>query len=176
MKLTPVTCEKCGAPLKVREDARFVTCAHCETQLRVERTEGTVSTVVLEKQVEAIADQVDELRAEAEVARLDREWEQEREGLMIRTKEGGRVVPSESRGRLVCYVGVFMAVACLFAWTRMRGDDGDDNAWVLLVASAAVFFFALAAGLNVMQKARAYAAAEARYLDERERLRGRSRG
>jgi uncharacterized Zn finger protein (UPF0148 family) len=178
VKLTAVSCENCGAPLKVREDARFVTCAHCETQLKIDRTEGAVSTIVLEEKVAELADDVDELRVEAAVARLDREWAEERERAMIRTRDGTLVVPLERNGTTSIYLAIVGALAfCGMGWWMLSlpGRHSDAAPMMLLAFAVLIGVVGVSSGNRVIRQARAYSAAEERYRERRERLLERER-
>jgi hypothetical protein len=79
MKIIPVLCQRCGAPLDVADESvRFVTCAHCSTPLEIVR-EATQSHSKILEQIQAATEdhgrrlKVVELQNELE--RFDREWE-----------------------------------------------------------------------------------------------------
>lgn len=48
MKVIPLNCNHCGAPLEVAAKAKFVTCGFCNTRLSIQQTGSTYSTEVLE--------------------------------------------------------------------------------------------------------------------------------
>ncbi|MEQ8819095.1 MAG: hypothetical protein RLY93_02545 [Sumerlaeia bacterium] len=78
MKTLHLTCNHCGAPLDVAENANFVTCGHCGSRLKVERTESSYSTSVLEsidRRTQDIQEDLEKIRLHHELERLDREWE-----------------------------------------------------------------------------------------------------
>ena len=82
MKLLALNCNHCGAPLEVPEKANYLTCTFCQTQLSVQRSGGAAYTEALEKldeRTEQIADDVEILKLQAELDRLDREWTSGRE-------------------------------------------------------------------------------------------------
>jgi hypothetical protein len=105
VELVRLACNGCGADIEVSEDARFVTCRYCDAKLEVQHTEGATFTAVreavrrverVEKQTREIADEVAELRAENELMELDRDWEQERKGLMLQNKSGHLTEPTRT--------------------------------------------------------------------------------
>ena len=171
MTTQSVHCNNCGAPLSVPPEANFVTCNHCGTALAVKRNESVAYTEALERidrRTEEIAGQVSELSREAELARIDREWDQERERYMVSNKEGHRHVPSPV-GSLVG--AVIMAVFGV-GWTAfaasMRGS-GFFPCFGLVFIGAAVYM-----GIVGFTKASQYEEAHRRYRSRRAAaLRGR---
>lgn len=49
MELETLSCNNCGAPLQVPENANFVSCAQCGSQLAVKRNESARYTEVLQR-------------------------------------------------------------------------------------------------------------------------------
>ena len=50
MKIIPVLCQRCGAPLDVADESvRFVTCAHCSTPLEIVREATQSHSRILEQ-------------------------------------------------------------------------------------------------------------------------------
>src|SRR5688572_10122426 len=100
VETTSVACNHCGATLDIGEDTRFVTCTYCDTKLAVRREKGALFTEVrkavakLEKRAAKIEGDVDVLKLEAELARVERDWEQRREPLMSRSKDGRLSAPT----------------------------------------------------------------------------------
>ena len=97
--LESLVCNSCGAPLEVPTSANFVKCNHCNTTLRIHRSEGTTSTEAIEKlakTTEQLADQVERLTQQNQLEMLDRNWEAERSSLMVRGKHGNRHVPAKA--------------------------------------------------------------------------------
>ena len=82
VRVEPLRCNGCGAPLSVPESANFVTCQHCRAQLAARRNESAAYTEVLEeftKQTAELRGQVRKLTLQNELEALDREWERQRE-------------------------------------------------------------------------------------------------
>jgi len=118
MKLISLTCSHCGAPLEVPEEAKFVTCTYCSSRLEVHRSGGAVYTQVLEsleRRTEKIAEDVETLKLQNRLERLDRDWMLERDQYLVRGKDGGRHLPSKT-GVLIMLVfvvgfGIFWTVS-----------------------------------------------------------------
>ena len=73
-----LNCANCGATLEVGPTARFVTCRHCHSSLEIKRSESAEWTELLldvAKQTVQLHDDLDAMRAEQELDRLDRDWE-----------------------------------------------------------------------------------------------------
>src|SRR5690348_14705850 len=81
-KLEALSCSHCGAPIQVPEGTQFVTCAHCGSRLVVKRNETASYTEVLghlESTRARISKDMELVRLESELERIDREWQMERE-------------------------------------------------------------------------------------------------
>lgn len=79
MKIIPVLCQRCGAPLDVADESvRFVTCAHCSTPLEIVR-EATQSHSRILEEIQATTEdhgrRLKVIELQNELERLDREWE-----------------------------------------------------------------------------------------------------
>ena len=80
MPVVSVSCNHCGAPLEVAESPRFVTCRHCGSRLKIEHGQGAAYTEVLEElqaTQREMADDIETLRLQNELERVDREWSDE---------------------------------------------------------------------------------------------------
>lgn len=79
MKIIPVLCQRCGAPLEMADESvRFVTCAHCSTPLEIVR-EATQSHSRILELIQATTEdhgrRLKVIELQNELERLDREWE-----------------------------------------------------------------------------------------------------
>ncbi|MGA0868549.1 MAG: hypothetical protein ACO3UM_06430, partial [Planctomycetota bacterium] len=96
METQAISCNHCGAPLQVPSSTRFVTCGHCGSQLRIERSKDAIFTEVLEDmratQTEMAAD-LETLRLQNELERIDREWDRESHRYEIVGNDGRRSTP-----------------------------------------------------------------------------------
>ena len=90
-RLIALSCNHCGAPLEVPGDTRFLTCGHCSSRLEVQRSGDAVFTKVLEaldQRTTALAKDVEILKLQNNLERLDREWATESQSYMSRSKNG----------------------------------------------------------------------------------------
>jgi LSD1 subclass zinc finger protein len=104
VKLLALNCNRCGAPLEVPEKAKFVTCTFCQTQLAVQHSGGSAYTEAIEKLDELtdrLSDDVAFLKLQGDLERLDREWSEAREGLMLRDKYGKEYIPNHKNANMV---------------------------------------------------------------------------
>jgi hypothetical protein len=127
MKVLSLACNRCGAPLEVREKTRFATCQFCHAKLAIHQEGNAAFTEVLE-QINERAGQIENrlanIELQNEVARIDREWEQEREGYYIRGKHGSRHLPSKVGSVATT---IIMGGFGLF-WTAMAARTGAPMA------------------------------------------------
>lgn len=92
MSSTALLCNHCGAPLDVPDAARYATCGHCGSRLAIQRNRSAAWTEVA-GQIAEDTGQINEgvalLTLQAELERLDREWEmQQAQGHGRRRKRG----------------------------------------------------------------------------------------
>ena len=75
MKLQPVVCANCGAPLAVPGEARFVTCNHCDSTLEISHTESVTYSKIMTQidiRTERIESQLESMRLERELEERER--------------------------------------------------------------------------------------------------------
>ena len=164
MKLLSLNCNKCGAPLDVPGKVRYLTCQYCSAKLSVQRSNGAAYTEVLEdidERTEKIADDVETIKLQNRLERLDREWNGWRVGYMIRGKDGEYSIPTMA-GSMVggLFVAAFGVVWIIFAFSM--------GAPVFFPLFGVIFIaFALFGTITVSRKARAYKDHQRRYESER---------
>lgn len=144
-----LTCNSCGAYLDVPEGVEFVTCQHCNVRLRIERTEGTVFTRVMER-VARVEEQVSTTAAAVHVIELERKLEKIEAELAGLSNPGG--------WGIVILCGSIAAFGGLLALTSNPEAQG--------AGIVNLFFFGLLAlwfGTGLPKRQRKYAA-------ERDRL------
>ena len=178
MKLEDLTCNACGAPLRVPETANYVTCNHCSTQLMVKREESYSCTQQLdriEEKTERLAERVEELSSQSDVAALDGEWELERENYMVTDNNGRRQVPTEGTaiagGIMITVFGsIWTAMAC--GMTSAAPDVGPFSLVKIAFPLFGVGFVIFGVVLSVIghSKARDYKRAHRRYQRRRQEL------
>jgi hypothetical protein len=115
VKVTALSCGKCGAPLSVPERTQFLTCTFCGSRLEVHREGGAAYTAVLEK----LADDLETVRLQNELERVDREYETALQD--ITTDQNGKKLAATPKG---VFLGtglfvVFFAVVWIAATIAM---------------------------------------------------------
>lgn len=171
MKITKVCCQGCGADLEVDESVRFVTCNYCHARLEVVHDTSVTHTRILQdlqKNTERMAGNLRVIELQNDLERLDREWETEREGYMVRGKNGHRYLPSTGGS---VFAGAIMIIFGLF-WMgfvssafHMGGGLGGFALFGLLFVGIGIYTI-----INGSSKASDYQAAEQDFRQERERL------
>lgn len=167
MRLETIACNQCGAPLTVPEAAQFVRCNHCSASLAVRRSESVTYTEVVEKLVEhtsKLAEQVAHLRYQAELARIDGDWDRERQRHLVSQKNGA---PTEPTYGGAVFGGVAMAVVGILA--AILGGSGPGGGGFALFGIGAVMLGAFAAIFG-WHKAAEFERARKRYKARRARL------
>jgi hypothetical protein len=165
MKLLSLSCGHCGAPLEVPENTKFVTCTYCSSRLEVLRTGGAAYTEVLEalnERTEKIADDVETLKLESRLDRLDRQWMLERERYMVQDKHGHRRFPSKT-GSVI--IGVFVIGFAIF-WIAMTMQHGGP----LVIFGFLFIVLAIFVLVTNLRKADQYERRRRRYERQRSRI------
>jgi len=173
MKLLALNCNQCGAPLEVPARAKFVTCNFCSTRLSVQRTDEVTYTEAIEEiqeRTREMAEDLEDLKAQGELERLDREWVEKRDSLMTRGKDGSLSVP----GKGTAIAGGVIAMGFGVFWTLMASAMGAPSALPLF---GLVFIGAGVIGMvTTLNKADAFGKAQRDYQAERKKLLARSSG
>ncbi len=166
MKLESITCNSCGAPLDVPEDANYVTCTHCNSRLAVHRTQSARFTEVIDD----LREQVAKLTQQNEVEALDREWQAERQSMLVTDKHGNSQIPTKT-GTIVggIIVSVFGAIwTILAAGITSQIPLGEAKLFPLF---GVVFVFAgIAMSFYSYRKAEEYEKAHRSYRERRAKL------
>ena len=90
MRLIPLTCAQCDAPIRVKEGQRSVVCEHCETQLLIQKSAESIHTEIVEeilRRTNRLAQEVKALKAERNLKSLDRGWRRRRTRLARRSPD-----------------------------------------------------------------------------------------
>lgn len=123
MKITKVCCQGCGADLQVDESIRFVTCNYCGARLEVVHDATVTHTRQLDKierTTEQLAGNLKVIELQNDLERLDREWESQRSGLLVRNKHGNVSEPSA----VGSIVGGVIVIGFGIFWTVMAAGMG----------------------------------------------------
>lgn len=168
MTTEPILCSQCGASLEIPTGVAFVSCKQCGSALRVKHDATVAYTEVVEKLSRAtdeLADHVAALRYERELERIDREWERERQSLMMTNKRGQTYAPSVAAGIFAIVIGGGFG---LF-WTATAAGMGAPAIFPMF----GVVFIILAVGLGIssISKAGEYQRAERAYRRRRAEVR-----
>ncbi len=118
MRVLSVTCNHCGAPLEVPKKAKFVTCSFCSSRLAVHHSGNAVYTEVLEsieQKTAEIAEDVETIKHQNDLERLDREWMMGKQQFMVRGKHGEYRVPSTAGS----VIGMVLAGGFGLFWMSM---------------------------------------------------------
>jgi hypothetical protein len=179
MPYESVRCNECGAVLQVPSSARYVTCNHCNVSLEVHRTSVATYTEALPRPGASaspreadpawreMADRLEYMERQNELARIDREWDMERERYMLYSRYGRRNVPSTTTSIVVGVIfgtmGIGMIAVGLVGAVLGRSPEG------LVCCLPGLFFLLIgtvAAVVNYGQAQR-YQRAYQEYLDRR---------
>ena len=165
MKLLALSCNHCGAPMEVPPKTKFVTCDYCQSRLAVHRSGGAAYTEVLEaldERTQQIAEDVEIIKLQNKLERLDREWMDNRAELMIRGKDGQLRVPDKAGSSVM----VALVVAFGVVWTIVAGAMFAPMAIFGLIFIA----FAVWGGISGFQKAEDYQRRQRSYQTRRRQL------
>lgn len=127
MIVETIACNSCGAPLNVPPTANFATCAHCNSQLAIKRNDTARYTETLDRiegYTERIAEDVEQIRLQNDLERLDREWRLERRRFLVRTRAGASRLPTRSYVISSVLVSLVALVLTTF-WFGVASSAGD---------------------------------------------------
>jgi hypothetical protein len=141
MTTRKVCCQGCGADLQIDEGIRFVTCNYCNARLEVVHDATVTHTRLLdqiEKTTRQMAGNLKVIELQNDLERLDREWQIEREGWMVRNKDGSTSEP----GAVSSIIGGIIAIGFGIFWIIMTssvGAPGIFSLFGLVFIGAAIF-------------------------------------
>ena len=172
MKLIPLNCRNCGAPLEVPDDATYLTCGHCGTRLVVEGT-GAAAHIelldTLDERTGRIEEQVVALHRHGALAELDREWKLEKDGHYLSSTHQGsttRYLPTRlhawGRG-LAALIPAAVMLAMFHDWIGRTDPFGI----IAAALPAVIVASGIGMGLFTHRRAVAYELAEHRYRRRR---------
>jgi len=170
MKIIPVLCQRCGAPLDVADESvRFVTCAHCSTPLEIVREATQSHSRILEeiqKTAEEHGKRLEVIELQNDIERLDRDWEaRQREEGNVNANTGaveeGSSIGCLALGLLVTCAGVVGAFAAF------GGNSFSFGTFVACLALIAVGVFIIREGIAELRR---FAQSEDRYREIRASL------
>jgi hypothetical protein len=173
-----VHCNRCGAALQVASTTNFVTCNHCGTNLAIRRSaNATFTEAAGDKALQMVAEHLGEISQQNEMARIDREWQIERENYMIADRYGRRSIPSPTAsvigGFVVVAFGIFWTIMAFGITSGFPAEMGGGFAKIFPLFG--IIFIIAGAGFSIYayNKAQAYREAYQAYQRRRqEALRG----
>jgi hypothetical protein len=128
--ITSLDCDRCGAPLDVPPTVRRVTCAHCGTPLTIQRNDSATWTEVAERIADntgRIGDGVTLLTLQAELERLDREWQMQARPRPRKGKPGAD--SDDPLGKLIGLAVPLFAIYMIFG----RGQSVFEGLLLVIV-------------------------------------------
>ena len=167
MKIVTISCNECGAALESPMKAKFITCSYCSSRLKVVHSGGASYSEVLEsmnQRTEQIADDVEKLRLEGELERVDREWMMQKEGFKVHDKNGRSSIPTET-GTVI--ITVFIVIFGIF-WmglTASMAAPGFFPLFGLVFIAIGIFN-----GKSSLTKAKKYKSGRAQYRRKRREI------
>ncbi len=175
MKVTRVCCQGCGADLQVDETIRFVTCNYCGAKLEVVHGESVTHTKQLdriERTTDLLASNLKVIELQNEIERLDREWDRDSEGLMVRDQHGRLQEPKPA-----CMIGgcLFSTVLCLIVLAMFGSVLGSSEGSVgmppaLPLLGLVIIVLAVLGVMSRLSKVDKFRAARAAYRTRRAEL------
>ena len=167
MKVLSVTCNNCGGPLEVPKKVRFVNCGYCSSRLEIRQSGNAVYSEILEKieeRTEKMADDIEAIKNQNEIERLDREWQMGMDRFKVRSKEGEYSVPSAAGS----VIGGVIAVVFGVFWISMASRIGAPGIFPLFgLVFIGGAFFSMVSGVS---KASGHQRAHDQYQSKRREL------
>jgi LSD1 subclass zinc finger protein len=167
MQVQSVRCHHCGAPLQVPENARFVTCQYCQSQLIIHRTACAVTTEVLAdltRKTSHLGDQLSVVRLQGDLDCLDREWQMKRAELLGRDPTGKLQEPRRV-SPMQFFLVLVLCVPLVGTFAR-----GDHSSMVPVIVTVIVVLAILG---SLAWKKSPYQAAKLAYERQRSELQAR---
>lgn len=115
MKVVDLNCNQCGAALEVSRKANFVTCGFCSARLRIQHTDSSAFTDVIDE----VSSSLESIKRDTKITRLDQEWMMKRERYQVRRKNGSTTMPSEGGAILIMVVGLFVGMVAMSVFGSM---------------------------------------------------------
>jgi DNA-directed RNA polymerase subunit RPC12/RpoP len=173
MKTINLTCNHCGAPLEAAEDTKFVTCRFCSSRLAVEHSASAFYTRVveaIEQQTNALSQDLETIKIQNEIERLDREWQMQREQLCRRGKDGQLREPTVTGNIIGSILFALFGVFWLVMASSVPSFPGIPIFAIVPLVGFGVIVFSIVGLIRGIAKAREYEDNKASYESRRRRL------
>ncbi len=186
MKLLPILCEHCSAPIRVPDHVKFATCQHCGTRLQIESDGEQARVRVLDELNESIAlvsvqakdvtnaaqmleRESIQLRMRNDILRLERDmrelrqaWTREKHRWLKGGKEPVVTFALSAAVKHAFFISFGSIAASFLVHGALQDDASSTLRWVLIATAVAVALIVLVAVLRI-RKARQYWRVRARY-------------
>ncbi|HVJ67189.1 MAG TPA: hypothetical protein VM510_04340, partial [Caulifigura sp.] len=142
-------CNHCGGPLRVPESTRFVTCGYCHVQLAIRHDGAAVFTEVLEElstRTSNIENQLEAIRVENDLERIEREWEQKKQEIVGRGRN-----PTDRTE--ILWISLGLTVFCLVIAYQVNRRVFQPLPTLVLVAIPLVFLVFFRAQADLFDRA-----------------------
>ncbi len=167
MKVTKVCCQGCGADLQVDDTIRYVTCNYCNTRLEVVHDETVTHTRLLDKierTTDRMANNLKVIELQNDLERLDREWENRRESMLVRSRDGHVSEPSSISSIAAGFIAVGVGIVFIIATASMHAPPFIPLFGLVIIG------FAIFGMVNGTNKATSFREGRSRYESERQSL------
>lgn len=111
VQLLNLACNHCGASLQVKPGTQYVTCGYCGSQLMVHQEGGSLYTEVLSQidaRTENIQKDVQIIKLQNDLERLDREWQSQ--NLEEKIEESGKAKSGSNSSPIGAIVGAVVFI------------------------------------------------------------------
>lgn len=153
MTVVSLACPNCGANLNPARGSDSAVCGYCQAQLRV-----VASPDGLARQVEMLSAELEEIRLEHQLRRIDERWRVLRQSFLMQGQHG-ESEPDDTSGRATIALSILLPVCGLFV--------AGINSWIAWVVALGIGFLGTMRGLGELSLARRYGHARATYERER---------
>lgn len=163
-------CNKCGASLELPPGLRFVTCQFCGSRLEVRFAGGVAYADVLDASSDGdrqIAHDLQLIKLQNELNRLDQEWALEREQYREHDRYGGSRMPTAGNTARSVLFGI-LGVAFGIFWITMGSSNGAPQ--IFPIFGLAFIGVAVVTTFRGIGRHNQYGIAAARYEGKRRRL------
>ncbi|MEN9360362.1 MAG: hypothetical protein RL095_1897 [Verrucomicrobiota bacterium] len=168
MEIIPVACNHCAAPLQIPASSPFVTCRFCGSSLKLVQGEGVYYTEILRQvrdEIRDLAGDLEQIKWQNELERLDREWLLEREGHLTRDRQGN---PEKPEGANLGCLVLILPIGFLLFFIGSANSIGAPAIFPLF--GFGMLILIVIGALKQAGKADDYEEAENRYRSRRQEL------
>ena len=166
-----ILCNNCGSQVVFRPYQEYTTCSSCGTYLKLEETERTVATVIVEKQ-EFLKTQQKPISVgqndyylrqqelneyEGQLKELEENWEQQQETFKIKNNKK-MILPRKAQSLFFTVIGIIVILGTIIVWN-------SSNTFLIIMGVAWI-----TSSGREYYKAIKYEQAKEDYEDEKERL------